>query len=42
MYLRGKRMYKEILNLLKCPKCNGELSLTIEKEENSEIAEGIK
>jgi ubiquinone/menaquinone biosynthesis C-methylase UbiE/uncharacterized protein YbaR (Trm112 family) len=33
-------MYKEILNLLKCPKCNGELSLTIEKEENSEIVEG--
>lgn len=33
-------MYKEILNLLKCPKCNGELSLTIEKEENSEIIEG--
>lgn len=33
-------MYKEILNLLKCPKCNGELSLTVEKEENSEIVEG--
>lgn len=33
-------MYKEILNLLKCPECNGELSLTIEKEENSEIIEG--
>lgn len=33
-------MYKEILNLLKCPKCNGELSLAIEKEENSEIIEG--
>lgn len=33
-------MYKEILSLLKCPKCNGELSLAIEKEENSEIVEG--
>lgn len=33
-------MYKEILKLLKCPKCNGELSLTVEKEENSEIVEG--
>ena len=33
-------MYKEILKLLKCPKCNGELSLTIEKEENSEIIDG--
>jgi ubiquinone/menaquinone biosynthesis C-methylase UbiE/uncharacterized protein YbaR (Trm112 family) len=33
-------MYKEILKLLKCPKCNGELSLTIETEENSEIVEG--
>ncbi|MEG0774074.1 class I SAM-dependent methyltransferase [Clostridium sp.] len=33
-------MYKEILGLLKCPKCNGELSLTIESEENSEIVEG--
>jgi ubiquinone/menaquinone biosynthesis C-methylase UbiE/uncharacterized protein YbaR (Trm112 family) len=33
-------MYKEIINLLKCPKCNGELSLTIHREENSEIIEG--
>ncbi|MEG0308481.1 MAG: class I SAM-dependent methyltransferase [Clostridium sp.] len=33
-------MYKEILKLLKCPKCNGELSLTIENEENSEIIDG--
>ncbi|WP_333888184.1 class I SAM-dependent methyltransferase [Clostridium sp.] len=33
-------MYKEILNLLKCPKCNGGLSLTVEKEEDSEIIEG--
>lgn len=33
-------MYKEILKLLKCPKCNGELNLTVEKEENSEIVEG--
>lgn len=33
-------MYKEILKLLKCPKCNGELSLIVEKEENSEIVEG--
>ncbi|ERI93608.1 methyltransferase domain protein [Clostridiales bacterium oral taxon 876 str. F0540] len=33
-------MYKEILDLLKCPKCNGELSLTVEKEENGEIIDG--
>jgi SAM-dependent methyltransferase len=33
-------MYKEILNLLECPKCNGELSLTVKKEDNSEIVEG--
>lgn len=33
-------MYKEILKLLKCPRCNGELSLTVEKEEKSEIIEG--
>jgi ubiquinone/menaquinone biosynthesis C-methylase UbiE/uncharacterized protein YbaR (Trm112 family) len=33
-------MYKEILKLLKCPKCNEELRLTVEKEENNEIVEG--
>lgn len=33
-------MYKEILKLLKCPECNSELSLEVEKEENSEIVEG--
>jgi ubiquinone/menaquinone biosynthesis C-methylase UbiE/uncharacterized protein YbaR (Trm112 family) len=33
-------MYKEILKLLKCPKCNGELSLIVEKEENREIING--
>ncbi len=33
-------MYKEILKLLKCPKCNGELNLTVEKEGNSEIIDG--
>lgn len=33
-------MYKEILKLVKCPKCNGELSLTAQKEENGEIIEG--
>jgi len=33
-------VYKEILDLLRCPKCNGELSLTVEKEENDEIIEG--
>ena len=33
-------MYKEVLKLLKCPKCNKKLSLTIEKEENNEIIEG--
>lgn len=33
-------MYKEILKLLKCPICSGELSLTVGKEEGSEIVEG--
>jgi ubiquinone/menaquinone biosynthesis C-methylase UbiE/uncharacterized protein YbaR (Trm112 family) len=33
-------MYKEILKLLKCPKCNKELSLNVEKIENSEIIDG--
>lgn len=33
-------MYKEILNLLRCPKCHSELKLTIYKEENAEITEG--
>ena len=33
-------MYKEVLKLLKCPICNGELSLIVEKEEDSEIVEG--
>jgi ubiquinone/menaquinone biosynthesis C-methylase UbiE/uncharacterized protein YbaR (Trm112 family) len=33
-------VYKEILNLLRCPKCNGQLSLIVEKEENNEIIEG--
>ncbi|MCM0650262.1 class I SAM-dependent methyltransferase [Clostridium swellfunianum] len=33
-------MYKEILKLLKCPKCNGELSLTVENEEDCEVVEG--
>lgn len=35
-----ERMYKEILKLLKCPKCNRELNLTVEKKENNEIVEG--
>ena len=33
-------MYKEILKLLKCPKCNKKLSLNVEKIENSEIIDG--
>ncbi|MEG2832457.1 MAG: class I SAM-dependent methyltransferase [Bacilli bacterium] len=33
-------MYKETLKLLKCPKCNSELNLKVEKKENSEIVEG--
>ena len=33
-------MYKEILKLLKCPNCNEELRLTVEKEEYSEVVEG--
>lgn len=33
-------MYREILEILRCPKCNEELALITEKEENSEIIEG--
>lgn len=33
-------MYKEIIRVLKCPKCNQKLNLTIEKEENTEVIEG--
>ena len=30
-------MYREILQILRCPKCNEELALITEKEEDSEI-----
>lgn len=33
-------MYKEILDLLRCPKCHSALKLTIDKQENGEIIEG--
>lgn len=33
-------MYREIVNLLKCPKCSENLCLSIEIEENTEIIEG--
>ena len=33
-------MYREILQILRCPKCNEELALITEKEENSEIIAG--
>ena len=33
-------MYREILQILRCPKCNEELALITEKEEDSEIIEG--
>lgn len=33
-------MYKELLKLLKCPKCNRKLARSVEKKENHEILEG--
>lgn len=33
-------MYKELLKLLKCPKCNRKLNLIVEKKEKHEILEG--
>ena len=33
-------MHREILQILRCPKCNEELALITEKEEDSEIIEG--
>ncbi|MDV8110414.1 class I SAM-dependent methyltransferase [Paraclostridium benzoelyticum] len=33
-------MYKELLKLLKCPKCNRKLNLIVEKKEHHEILEG--
>lgn len=33
-------MYKELLKLLKCPKCNRKLNLIVEKKENHEILKG--
>jgi len=34
-------MKKEIIKILCCPTCKGELSLTIEKEEKGEIITGM-
>lgn len=33
-------MYKEIVEILKCPCCGTDLELITEKEENGEIIEG--
>jgi uncharacterized protein YbaR (Trm112 family) len=33
-------MKKELVNILCCPTCKGELGLKIEKEENGEIQSG--
>lgn len=33
-------MKKELLSILACPKCKGELDLTIDREENGEIVQG--
>jgi uncharacterized protein YbaR (Trm112 family) len=33
-------MKKEIIKILCCPTCKGELSLSVEKEENGEILSG--
>ena len=33
-------MYREILQILRCPKCKEELALITEKEEDSEIIAG--
>ena len=33
-------MKKDLINILCCPTCKGELELTIEKEENGEIIIG--
>ena len=33
-------MKKELMNILCCPTCKGDLTLTTEKEKNGEILEG--
>ena len=33
-------MKKELMEILACPMCKGELSLTVTKEEDGEIVEG--
>jgi len=33
-------MKKDLINILCCPTCKGDLELTIDKEENREIIEG--
>ena len=35
-----KIMKKDLINILCCPTCKGDLELTIDKEENREIIEG--
>jgi uncharacterized protein YbaR (Trm112 family) len=40
MYIRLGNMKKDIINILCCPTCKGDLKLEITKEENSEIIEG--
>jgi uncharacterized protein YbaR (Trm112 family) len=33
-------MRKDLMEILACPMCKGELTLTIDKEENDEVVEG--
>ena len=33
-------MKKDLLDILCCPTCKGELELTVESEENGEVAKG--
>lgn len=33
-------MKKDLIDILCCPTCKGDLELTIEKEENGEVTEG--
>ena len=40
MWRCEKKMKKDILDILCCPTCKGDLELQIEKEENEEIIEG--
>jgi uncharacterized protein YbaR (Trm112 family) len=39
--MRGKKMKKDIIDILCCPVCKKELILKIEKEEKNEIIKGF-